>query len=252
MFKFSTVGESKHDISRLKSVQQEQESDYDSGLFLLQDPIPFDGTIVDVTASGYCTIAGKENEQFQLLLTFYDGKRRVGGYVIPAECETHTNNSNVTVIGRVQQHTEISVTTDQCLGIQFRSQCNRETDTCTFRPATDTDMNKQQQFFYLQNHFSSLPDLDTIMTSETVGLQFSFTIEGGKSWCALILFYSSLHTNAVECENQNLPYLAVLLIIPLLVITILVFLLLHKYYKSRKKMGKVLNHFSSMSQENMV
>ena len=65
-----------------------------------------------------------------------------------------------------------------------------------------------------------------------------------------ILFYSSLRTNAVECEN--LSRLAVLLIIPLLVITIiLAFLLLRKYYKSRKKMG-ILNHFSSMSRENMV
>ena len=163
-------------------MQQEQESDYDSGLFLLQDPIPFDGTIVDVTASGYCTIAGRENEPFQLLLTFYDGKRRVGGFIIPAECETPTNNSNVTVIGRVQQDMKIAVTTGQCLGIEFHSQCI--SDTCTFRPATDTDMNKQQQFLYLQNitdDLLSLPGLDTIMTSETIGLQFSFTIQGGKS-----------------------------------------------------------------------
>ena len=162
-------------------MQQEQELVYDSGLFLLQDPIPFDGTIVDVTASGYCTIAGRKKEPFQLSLTLYDGRRTVGSFVIPAECETPTNNSNVTVIGRVQQHTEIAVKIGQCLGIEFHSQCNPETDICTLRPATDTDMNKQQQFFYLQNYFSSLPDLDTIMTSETVGLQFSFTIEGGKS-----------------------------------------------------------------------
>ena len=182
VFKFFTVGESRHDISRLKSMQQEQESDYDSGLFLLQDPIPFEGTIVDVTASGYCTIAERDNEPFQLSLTFYDGKRRVGSFVIPAECDTSTNNSNVTVIGWVQQDTKIAVTTGQCLVIQFRSQCNPEgQDICTFRPATDTDTNKSQQFFYLRNYFSSLPDLDTIMTSKMVGLQFSFTIEGGKS-----------------------------------------------------------------------
>ena len=160
-------------------MQQQQESDYDSGLFLLQDPIPFDGTIVDVTASGYCTIAGREMEPFQLSLSLYDGRRTFGSFIIPAECETSTNNSNVTVIGRVQQHTEIAVKLGQCLGIEFHSQ--RISDACTFRPATDTDMNKQQQFFYLRNYFSSLPDLDTIMTSETVGLQFSFTIEGGKS-----------------------------------------------------------------------
>ena len=179
VFKFSTVGESRHDISQLKSMRQQQESEYDSGLFLLQDPIPFEGTIVDVTASGYCTIAGRENEPFQLSLTFYDGKRTVGSFVIPAECETPTNNSNVTVIGRVQQNTKIAVRTGQCLGIQFHSQCNP--DTCTFRPAIDTDMNKQQQFFYLRNCFSLLPDLGTIMMSETVGLQFLFTIEGGES-----------------------------------------------------------------------
>ena len=163
----------------------EQESKYDSGIFLLRDPFNFNGTIVDVQASGYCTVVNRTTEQpFELRLALYDyqTRERTLHIPLPADCDLFTNDtsdaSNLTICS-VQSKKRISVPADHSLGIQFNAMCSPKdgANRCSCRPATaDRDT---EQYLYLDviGKTKILPR--TTGREEELGLQFSFTIEAG-------------------------------------------------------------------------
>lgn len=158
----------------MKTILSEQ-LEYEFGSFILQDPIPFDGTIVAVTASGYCP---KMNKSLELQLVFYDRNIKFDGYIgVPATCtEVSANGDSEIAIGRVENTTiRRTVTRSQFLGIYV--QCK---ETCPFMPAVDTHV--PQLFTFLHDNMISNVDKNN-MTMKEFGLQFSFTIEGGEILC---------------------------------------------------------------------
>ena len=182
-----TVGESEHNATRLETIMAEQESKYDSGIFLLRDSVGFSGTIVDVQASGYCTVVNRTTEQpFELRLALYDyqTRERTLHIPLPADCDLFTNDtpdaSNLTILCSVQSKKRISVPADHSLGILFSATCSPEdgANRCSCRPATvDRDT---EQYLYLDVIGKTIMLPRTTGREEELSLQFSFTIEAGK------------------------------------------------------------------------
>ena len=158
----------------------DQDSEYPSGFFLSEDPIPFDGTVVHVTASGYCAL-GMDQPALILVVAQPNATNRFENVL--AVCDkTSTSTSNVTV-GRVDEAVRIAVSAGDYLGIPFNSECvSKPFKICTFWPATNSE---SKGFFYLNNSITnnefSLPKLSSIATMPTIGLYFSFIIESGES-----------------------------------------------------------------------
>ena len=156
------------------TVLNEQVEFNKSGVFFLQDPIPFDGTIVTVTASGYCSA---RNESLHLLLADAVTKSFVPLKIILVNCtEVSYGDSNIT-IGRVEIHKRIAVTGGHYLGLKYSKCKQKRTRICKFVPAVDNDV--EQQFVFLEND-QLLQDNYTLKAMDRIGLQFSFTIEGGE------------------------------------------------------------------------
>ena len=191
-----TCGESDHNVSRLEMLRVEQESKYESGLFLLRDPIDYNGTVVGVSASGYCILVNRTGGQrFEMRLGLYEAqnRRRIDTVTLPADCTDESSEDSV--ICSVQSNVKLSVKAGQFIGILFSAQCSPEdmANRCSCRPATVDRDNIDEQFLYLNssnNNFRNFP----INTdgSESVGLQFSFTFQAGKTnnyvaLCAAIL-----------------------------------------------------------------
>ena len=175
-----TCGESDHNVAQLESRRVEQESNYESGLFLLRGPISYNGTVVSVSASGYCTVVNRTgNQQFELRLGFYDAesRRRVETVILPAECIMFNESTDDSTICRVESKEKFSVTTNQYIGILFDAQCSPEdrANRCSCRPTTT--VRNTEQYLYMNtsnNNFRTLPETDG---SEPLGLQFSFTFQ---------------------------------------------------------------------------
>ena len=144
-----------------------------SGAFFLQDPIPFDGTIVTVTASGYCSTT---EDMLELQLILYDGKTisKNADHRLFVNCTEVSGDSNVT-IGRVETNKKIAVRGGHYLGILY-IQCRQA--PCAFLPAVD-DNHVVQQFVFFED--VKLHNFNTSITGNGVGLQFSYTIERGET-----------------------------------------------------------------------
>ena len=180
-----TCGESDHNVSRLEMLRVEQESKYESGLFLLRDPIEYNGTVVGVSASGYCILVNRTGGQrFEMRLGLYEAqnRRRIDTVTLPADCTDESSEDSV--ICSVQSNMKFSVKAGCFIGILFNAQCSPEdkANRCSCRPATVDKDNIDEQFLYLNsnnNKFRKFP----INTdgSESVGLQFSFTFQAGKT-----------------------------------------------------------------------
>ena len=147
------------------------------GAFLLRDPIPFDGTIVTVTASGYCSTT---EDRLELRLVLYDGKTTISknvNHLLFVNCTEVSGDSNVT-IGRVEANERIAVRGGHYLGILYTPCRQNTTNPCAFLPAVDDHVVHQFVFF----EDVQLRDFDTrIVNGSRVGLQFSFTIERGET-----------------------------------------------------------------------
>ena len=101
LYTVQTCGESDHNVAQLESCRVEQESKYESGLFLLRDPFSYSGTVVSVSASGYCTVVNRTgNQRFEVRLGLYDAESRdrVETVILPAECITFNESTDDSVI----------------------------------------------------------------------------------------------------------------------------------------------------------
>ena len=143
------------------------------GAFFLRDPIPFNGTIVTVTASGYCSTT---EDKLQLVL--YDGTTTVSNnvnHLLFVNCTEVSGDSNVT-IGRVETDERIAVRGGHYLGIVY-TPCRQNKTPCAFLPAVDNHV--VQQFVFFED--VQLHNFETRITMNGVGLQISFTIERGET-----------------------------------------------------------------------
>ena len=216
-------------------------------------------------------------KSFDLQLVLYDETTKVDGYSIPAICtNVSTDDDQNITIGRVESNKTISgvesnrrrtVTGGHYLGIYFNIGCgdtksnNKKDNLCTFitfMPAVD--LNVMRQFILVKDDIKPLPDLDTLSTMEKVGLQFSFTIEGGETLCMHHSITNIMCCNTEKCEQESIPsevivvvLLAIFGFIILLLVIVLSLLLLHKSYTIKKKKGRnCISCYSSVSQENEV
>ena len=167
------VGENEHNVSRLMTILNEQVEFNKSGFFFLRDPIPFDGTIVTVTASGYCAA---RKRKLHLLLADAITRSSTSIKILVNCTEVSYGDSNIT-IGRVEIHRRIAVTGGHYLGLKYTECEQNKTSTCKFVPAVDNDV--EQQFVFIENN-QLLQDNHTLKEMDRIGLQFSFTIEGGE------------------------------------------------------------------------
>ena len=181
-----TIGESEHNVTSLEMIMDEQESRYNSGIFLLQEETSFNRTILGLNASGYCTVNEiTKDHSFYLLLTLYRGQQKED-FELEADCEYNDADSNDSVtICSVQSQKEIKVRADQSIGIFFNSRCSgSRANRCTCRPATvDTGT---QLYQYMNTSDVSNQSLANYQFVENVGLQLSFTIQGGETGYAAI------------------------------------------------------------------
>ena len=147
---------------------------YDSGFYVLREPIPFDGTIVHVTASGYCASRNREDQLFRMILVVFDeSTMNTRSEYVPVTCNIY---SNITV-GTVDEYVNLAVLEGEYLVISFDSQCTKEPpSTCPFRPAI---ISESGQFSYFNGSMTNISE--RIPTAPQVGLQFSFTIKGGET-----------------------------------------------------------------------
>ena len=172
----------------------DQDSEYTSGFFLSEDPIPFDGTVVHVTASGYCAL-GKEQPALILVFAQPNTTNRFDIETVPAVCDkTSSLTSNVTV-GRVNQAVRIAVSAGEYLVIPFNSQCVSN-KICTFWPATNSE---SKRFFYLNKSITNNDVPSSITFTPTIGLYFSFIIESGE----LVYRKVSAHIIGKPCFAQR-------------------------------------------------
>ena len=179
-----TIGESEYNVTSLEMIMAEQEAKYDSGIFLLQEETGFNRTIVELSVSGYCTVNEiTKDHWFYLLLALYHGQETVKYIQLEANCEDYDPDSNDSICS-VQSQEEIKVLADQSIGIVFNSRCRAK--RCTCRPATvDTGT---QLYQYMNTSDVSLANYKFV---ENVGLQLSFTIQGGETGYAAIAYLHS-------------------------------------------------------------
>ena len=175
-----TRGESEHNVTRLQMLREEEESEYGStGMFIIQEPVDFGLTIVEVNASGYCTVNQRNEQPFHLLLAIYEGQRRVKVEEVPAECDSSTNDTE-TVLCHVQLDTNRFVPANHSIGILFNPRCSAKVNRCSCRPATQDTGTEQ----YTYSNISSMKDstsLDNFDFVGNVGLQISFTVMTGEA-----------------------------------------------------------------------
>ena len=218
---------------------RKQESEYESGFFLLRDPIPFDGTIVHITASGYCALKNRDDQRFQMSLVQFDAATVRNVEYISAVCD-FTRDTN-TSVGTVNEDVMISLLAGDYLGIWFNYQCAES--RCPFRPATTNSDSKI--FLYLNDSFNinSLPE--RIRNAPSVGLEFSYTIIQGETVRVSIMCKTIITVyNPDVCKEDQLNITAILLSITLptffLVSLIILLWLLCKYYRNKRKGSKVM------------
>ena len=141
-------------------------------------PIPCNGTLVAVNATGFCIITERTDQQVSLLLAIY---REENGIPVPtyryitADCEFVKNNSISGIhysFGSISHNDlNIPVTSDEVLGIGFFAKCK---SSCHFQPAIINDPSKHTLLF---QKFHEELNKANFKDFSNVSLLFSATIE---------------------------------------------------------------------------
>ena len=115
-------------------------------------PIPCNGTLVAVNATGFCILTERTHQQVSLFLII---NREDNGipistlHVIPADCDLAKNNSVPGIdysFGSISHnHLNIPVTSDEFLSIGYFTVCTGS--GCYFQPAVINDISKHMLFF---------------------------------------------------------------------------------------------------------
>jgi hypothetical protein len=181
-----SVGQSEHNVSLLESLLNDS-TEYESGAFLLPDPISVNGTVdISVSASGFCLfnppkvmlrlrLYRKINEHNFTMIPDVNSKVTVG-----PDCNDLILNENRT-IGSVSGTRTLIVTANSgyYLGVVFNTnECRNE--RCTFLPAmVERD---QHHLLYLSNATSAN---STIVRNSAIQLSVSIMAECGSTDDAL-------------------------------------------------------------------
>jgi hypothetical protein len=235
-----TRGESEHNVTRLEMLREEEESKYGSnGIFMIQEPVDFSLKIVEVNASGYCTVNGRTEQPFILLLAIYKGQKRVRLEEVPAECDNSTNDSN-TILCRVQSDKNIIVPANRSIGILFNPSCNvspssaaAAANNCSCRPATvDTGTEQYTTQYSNFSHMKNSRSMDSFDFVGNVGLQISVTIM--TDGCSTESTGSDSQSNDDDVKLLAAVIAGLSAVILFLLVAISA-AFLHKSYRSRKK-----------------
>ena len=129
-------------------------------------PLPCNGTLVAVNATGFCILTGRPHHDVSLVI-FINRENAVSVHLIPASCDS--NRSSVSGLdysfGSVSHNDlNIPVTSNDFLLI---SRCTGR--MCFFQPAVINDASKHMLFF--------LEDGKPVNETENVSLLFSAKIE---------------------------------------------------------------------------
>ena len=153
----------------------------EAGLYLLPDPIPFNGTLVAINASGYCINSeASRSNMSKICLTYYrptgigmEYEQTEIPIVFSVDCDHSTSDSQNYTYGSVEKGAlEAKVQRGHYLGVKFHKR-----KKCTFQPATlnSTD----SQFFSLPKP-QQVIDINKIRIMQNVSLQLSVIITSGK------------------------------------------------------------------------
>ena len=171
-------GESEHNVS-----QHQYQRTSESGVFLFPDPIPCTGTLVAVNATGFCTLSGKVNNQFdRLRLLVFECTnnqfRRAGTTSVMADCQSTESSGDYAgesdySMGTVSSQTvNISVCSGYYLAVRFSSDCSDT--TCPFQPASINSSTTHVLYFEVPD--GSIESLDGNGERRDVSFLFSASI----------------------------------------------------------------------------
>ena len=198
-------GESEHNVTHLQMIAREQSDNYSSGVFVSR-PIPFNGTIFSINASGFCTVGNRNDQPFELRMFLYNNElRRISGggqNIQSLTCDdVPIEGTNLTIGSIPDIKTNIAVMEGYSLAIRFSSLCSDTSDRCSFRPSTTTTTSPQ--FFYTDETDNDvIRNLQSTDGLEMVGLQFSFHIQNGETTHSSPL----LDTNYIVHIIYYVPY----------------------------------------------
>ena len=145
-----------------------------TGYFLY--PIPCNGTLVAVNATGFCILTERTNQQVSLviLINRKDDATSTPAHLIPADCDFANRNSVSGIdysFGSISNNDlNIPVTSDEILSVGFHTMCIGR--SCFFQPAVINDTSKHMLFFLEDGK----PGNETEILSN-VSLLFTATIE---------------------------------------------------------------------------
>jgi hypothetical protein len=198
-----SVGQSEHNVSLLESLLNDS-TEYESGAFLLPDPISVNGTVdISVSASGFCLfnppkvmlrlrLYRKINEHNFTMIPGVNSEVNVG-----PDCSDLILNENRT-IGSVSDTRILTVTaeTGYYLGVVFNTnECRNE--RCTFLPAmVERD---QHHLLYLSNATSAN---STIVRNSAIQLSVSIMADSEEcgstdDYLKIIIVVLAVATNAL-------------------------------------------------------
>lgn len=218
-------------------------------MFLLKKPFPFDGTIVAVNASGYCTIAGgtERLRPFVMRLSLYNGYRKFNVYKnVPANCDWSTEDyDDEILLGSVKELITMDVKAGQTLAIEFNDECDRldggKETFCTFTPATTVFEDRELDFQYIHTQ----PDYN-IALNDSVKLQFSYELRKDSYNLSYILEILNVFTHYYEfsgsCSQEpgsstgnSTLILALVIAFVMAVIIVAVSVILLLFFRNRQK-----------------
>ena len=170
------VGESEYNESLV------QEYTYNSGIFLLSDPISCDGTLVSVNASGLCPLSNDNmTRRMQLiLLVFQRGETEYfPNYreFVAADCDNASGSNYMYTNGSVSaENLNVPVSCGDFLAIRFSSTCG---ERCLFNPTIVNITGKQLMYFTVpsgpvnplkMNEADIIPDTSILFSANIVNI----------------------------------------------------------------------------------
>ena len=166
------IGESEHDLSMLESHEPGEET----GLYLLPEPVPFNGTLVAVNASGYCINSATSNLSVMLCLTVYRPtgigmkyEQTETSIMFGVDCDHSTGDYTYSSVERTL---EVKVQRDHYLGVKFHKR-----KKCSFQPAT---LNSTDSWFFSRPKPEKVIAINETRIMQNVSLQLSVIITSGK------------------------------------------------------------------------
>ena len=166
------VGESEYNESLV------QEYTYNSGIFLLSDPISCDGTLVAVNASGLCPLADDNMDrqmELRLLVFQRNGTEYTRNYSAPvtADCN-NASGSNYTNGSVRAENLKVPISCGDFLAIRFRSTCSN--NRCLFKPTIVNITGKQLMYFTVPSGRVDTLHMDDTQMIADASLLFSANI----------------------------------------------------------------------------